>query len=117
MVMRMVASVTSGFVAPGVHVRSGRPFAVVQEFGSEMVPVGWATSAAAVVGVGLAAVGERSTATDAAPQLPAKAAMTITLAARDSGLCPFTAPPFPHEAYSRHLTRYWAAEERPPPAE
>ena len=39
-VMLIVACVTSGFVAPGVQPRSGRPFRLTQEFGAGIVLAG-----------------------------------------------------------------------------
>src|SRR5437588_10375571 len=88
MVMPIVAWVTSGFVAPGVHLRSGRPFALVHELGGGTLAVGIGTIAAAAVGF---PAGDASDAArGAAPQLTANATTQITLAVRDPGPCPFT---------------------------
>src|SRR5947209_4482185 len=83
-VMLIVACVTSGFVAPGVQRRSGRPFALVQEFGSGIEMVGDGRIAAAIVGVGAGCDGIAGVAA-APPQLAAKTATTIRRAARNRG--------------------------------
>src|SRR5947208_1622696 len=47
--MVIVACVTSGFVAPGVQPRSGKPFRLRHEFGGGIALAGGGTLAAAVV--------------------------------------------------------------------
>src|SRR5437773_10193328 len=100
-VMLIVACVTSGFVAPGVHARSGRPFALTQEFGSGTAPVDRGTSAAGVVGVGEVDFSEGSkSARGAAPPQPAVTATAIViLAARRRASHPFKTAPFPPQDY------------------
>src|SRR5438067_4422883 len=74
-VMLIVACVTSGFVAPGVQPRSGKPFRLRHEFGGRIALVGGRTIAAAVVGVGCEGIGDGVAA--APPQLAAETATTI----------------------------------------
>ena len=98
--MLIVACVTSGFVAPGVQPRSGRPFTLTQEFGGVIVLAGGGTIAAAVVGVGCEGIGDAVAA--APPQLAAKTATTIRRAARNRGLRPTKIPPFPRLRLQAH---------------
>src|SRR5438552_18914755 len=86
-VMLIVAGVTSGFVAPGVQARSGKPFRLTQEFGGGIVLAGGGTIAAAAVGVGVGCEGIGD-AVAVPPQLTAKTATTIRRAARNRGLRP-----------------------------
>src|SRR5438105_9882971 len=87
-VMLIVACVTSGFVAPGVQPRSGRPFTLTQEVGGVIVLAGGGTIAAAVVGVGVGCEGIGDAVAAAPPQLAAKTATTIRHAARNRALRP-----------------------------
>src|SRR6266550_7579867 len=93
-VLLIVACVTSGFVAPGVQRRSGRPFALVQELGDGIEMDGDGRIAAAIVGVGVDFDGVAGIAA-APPQLMAKTATTIRRAARNRGPGPTKVPPFP----------------------
>ena len=94
-VMLMVACVTSGFVAPGVQARSGKPFRLTHEFGGRIALPGGGTIAAAVVGVGVGCEGIGDAVAAAPPQLTAKTATTIRRASRNRGLRPTKIPPFP----------------------
>src|SRR5205814_5795669 len=94
-VMLMVACVTSGFVAPGVQSRSGKPFRLTQEFGGRIALACGGTIAAMVVGVGVGCEGIGDAVAAALPQLTAKTATTIRHAARNRALRPTTIPPFP----------------------
>src|SRR5438105_182871 len=104
-VMLIVACVTSGFVAPGVQPRSGRPFTLTQEVGGVIVLAGGRTIAAAVVGVGVGCEGIGDAVAAAPPQLTAKTATTVTTvrhAARNRALRPTTIPPFPRMRLQAH---------------
>src|SRR5437868_14063464 len=93
--MLIVACVTSGFVAPGVHPRSGKPFRLRHEFGGGIALAGGGTIAAAVVGAGVGCEGIGDAVAAAPPQLAAKTATTIRRAPRHRGLRPTKIPPFP----------------------
>src|SRR5438552_17341123 len=101
-VMLMVACVTSGFVAPGVQARSGKPFRLEHEFGGRIALVWGRTIAAAVVGVGVGCEGIGDAVAAAPPQLTAKTAMTIRHAARNRRLRPTKIPPFPRLRLQAH---------------
>src|SRR5438046_3765467 len=100
--MLIVACVTSGFVAPGVQARSGKPFTLTQEFGSAIVLAGGGTIATAVVGVGVGCKGIGDAVAAAPPQLAAKAATTIRRAPRNRALRPTKIPPFPRLRLQAH---------------
>jgi hypothetical protein len=98
-VILIVAWETSGFVAPGVHTRSGRPLALTQEFGGGTVPVGTDTIATAIVGVApLVCADSDGVLGVAAAQLAANAATMNTLATRDREVRPFKPHPSHGEA-------------------
>src|SRR5438552_3559400 len=78
-VMLIVACVTSGFVAPDVQPRSGKPFRLRHEFGGGIALACGRTIAAAVLGVGCEGIGDAVAA--APPQLAAKTATMIRRAA------------------------------------
>src|SRR5438309_10755344 len=101
--MLTVAWVTSGFVAPGVQARSGRPLELLHEFGGGTVAVGIATSATAAVAVGPPSVGSDPARGTEVPQPIAKTATTITPAALCRGAHPFNAHPSHREGYSALL--------------
>src|SRR5437660_11309103 len=100
--MLIVVCVTSGFVAPGVQPRSGRPFTLTQEFGGVIVLAGGGTIAAAVVGVGVGCEGIGDAVAAAPPQLAAKTATTIRRAPRNRGLRPTKIPPYPRLRLQAH---------------
>src|SRR5438046_9799405 len=97
-VMLIVAWVTSGFVAPGVHARSGRPFALTQEFGGGTAPVDVGTSAPAIVGIGGCCEGSTAALGVAAPQPAARLKAIATLAARRRASHPSTSHPSREQA-------------------
>src|SRR5207247_6609675 len=86
--MLIVACVTSGFVAPGVQARSGKPFRLTHEFGGRIALACGRMIAAAVVGVGFGCEGIGDAVAAAPPQLAAKTATTIRRAPRNRGLRP-----------------------------
>jgi len=90
-----VACVTSGFVAPGVQARSGKPLRLTHEFGGRIALACGRTIAAAVVGVGVGCEGIGDAVAAAPPQLTAKTATTIRHAARNRALRPTTIPTLP----------------------
>src|SRR5438128_1220619 len=98
--MLIVACVTSGFVAPGVQARSGKPLRLTHD-GRIALACG-RTIAAAVVGVGVGCEGIGDAVAPAPPQLTAKTATTIRLAARNRALRPTTMPPFPRMRLQAH---------------
>src|SRR5881394_2505368 len=91
--MLIVAWVTSGFVAPSVHARSGSPAALAHEFGGGTGSVGAGTSAPAVVGIGGCCEGSTAALGVAAPQPTARPKAIATLAARRRASHPFTSHP------------------------
>jgi hypothetical protein len=95
--------VTSGFVAPGVQIRSGRPFALTQELGGGIEMVGDGRIAAAIVGVGAPCDGAMDAVAPAPPQLMANEATKIKRAARDVRLEAITTPPFPRSRLQESL--------------
>src|SRR5439155_9944534 len=94
-VMLMVACVTSGFVAPGVQARSGKPFRLTHEFGGRIALACGRMIAAAVVGVGFGCEGIGD-AVAAAPRNSRQRRLQQSDAHRETaGPAPPRSPPFP----------------------